>query len=104
MEIHPTRVVFVKEVICHPCILNWLKFNYNGSVDSHTSGSGDIFRDNKGNFILGFAEPILFTNYLHAKFSVVFRAIEIVRERAWLKIETDSSLWSKLFQSMFWYL
>lgn len=73
-------------------IRNWIKCNYDISVDSHTNDSGDIFRDSIRNFILGFVEPNLFTNSLHAMFSTIFRAIEIGRKKPWiiLWIEIDS--------------
>ncbi|XP_058782945.1 uncharacterized protein LOC131657578 [Vicia villosa] len=86
------RAPRVIEFLWHPPIQSWIKCNCDGSLANSASGCGGIFRDSLGNFVLAFAEPVAELNSLDAEFSAVFRAIEIARDRAWLKlwIECDS--------------
>ncbi|XP_058733647.1 uncharacterized protein LOC131605290 [Vicia villosa] len=63
------------EVLWQPPVLDWVKCNCDGSFDNNSIGCGGIF-----------AEPTSDPNSLHAEFSAVFRAIELARDRAWLKL------------------
>lgn len=81
VDIHLSSAPMVKKVIWKPPNADWLKCNYDGSFDTQDSGNGGIFRDYKGNFILGFVEQTYGPNSLHPEFSAVLRAIKIVREK-----------------------
>ncbi|CAL5205446.1 unnamed protein product [Lathyrus oleraceus] len=53
VTIHPPEAPIIKEVIRQPPSTAWSKGNCDEVVASSSSGRGDIFRDSKGNFILG---------------------------------------------------
>lgn len=68
--------------------------NCDGLFSNHplSAGCGGIFRDNIGDFLLAFAKSVSYYLSLHGEFSMVLKAIKIVRDNVWSKlwIETDS--------------
>lgn len=66
-----------------PPIGRWIKCNVDAACTKNPTlvGSGSIFRDNKGLFLLAFVESLDTYNYFICEFCVVIRCVEIANER-----------------------
>lgn len=60
VTIRPPRAPNIKEVIWYPPNHKWNECNCDGAFNHNTnaSGYGGIFRNNRGDFLLGFAENL----------------------------------------------
>lgn len=93
----------IKEVLCHPPILNWVKCNIDGASlgNPGPSSCGDIFRNSNAEFLGPFAMNLGVSNSIYAKLHGAMIAIETSfnRGRKHLWLETDSMLVTHAFKS-----
>lgn len=58
-------------MVWQPPIGEWIKWNCDGAFSSSSSGSGGLFRNSKGDFLLALAEPLIHVSSLNVEFIVV---------------------------------
>lgn len=101
VNIHSTKPPSIKEVIQTPPSVGKIKCNRDGTFihDNSNVGGGEIFHNQKGDFLLAVAKNIHCISSIKAKFGVVIKAMEISIGRGWDKLwtEIDSSMVVKAF-------
>ena len=72
----------------------WTKLNFDGSRKHGQASIGGIFRNHKGEFILGYSEPIGAATSTVAEFAALKRGLELVLENGWtdLWLEGDAKI------------
>ncbi|PNY15736.1 ribonuclease H [Trifolium pratense] len=98
---HPPIPTILKEVIWQPPLAHWVKCNTDGASTASSSACGGIFRNNKAEFLCGFAENIGLSSALIVELYGAMNAIEIAASKNWrnLWLETDSILVVMAFKS-----
>lgn len=81
---HP-RALNTKKVIWSPLSRGWFKCNCGSaySLDTNESGCGGIFMNDRGDFLLAFAENLSSGSPVFANFSGVMSAIDLAKEYGW---------------------
>lgn len=94
----------IREVLWSLHNINKINCNCNGSFNPGTKvvGCGGIFRNHKGDFILAFAENMLFESSVFDELFVVLKFIYIAKHRGWSKIwiETDCIMVVEAFSKL----
>lgn len=103
--LHPPKAHSIKEVICSPPYLDWIKCNVEGTYTSNLCcvRYECIFRDHNGSFLSNFVEHLMWDNSLLAKLCGLMRLIRIARDKGWsrLWVKCGSFLIIKVFTNIY---
>lgn len=90
VKIHTSKTPILKEILWHPPIVSWIKYNSGGAVHGSCSSIvyRGVFRDYQTNFLRYYASNIEICFAIHVEFMRSILAIEIDFVKSW----TSSSI------------